>query len=116
MFALTQNTLKITVGLGVGALSVSGWCVLVCVLLCLVSVLVYVVVLCCVCVVCVVCCVLCVLLWWWLWMWLWWWLWMWLCVCVRFFLSCTEKRFRVYVQNASVCTFKTPASHWTRAF
>ena len=37
---------------------------------------------------------------------LWWWLWMWLCVCVRFFLSCTEKRSRVYVQNAPVCTFK----------
>ena len=29
------------------------------------------------------------------------------CVCVLFFLSCTENRFRVYVQNASVCTFKT---------
>ena len=32
------------------------------------------------------------------------------CVCVRFFLSCTEKRFRVYVQNAPVCTFKTPVT------
>ena len=45
-----------------------------------------------------------------------------ICVCcvllcvVRFFLSGTEKRSRVYVQNAPVCTFKTPASHWTRAF
>ena len=24
------------------------------------------------------------------------------CMCVRFFLSCTEKRFRVYVQNARI--------------
>ena len=41
--------------------------------------------------VCVCCCVwLCVLLW-----------------CVSFFFSCTEKRSRVFVQNASVCTFKT---------
>ena len=37
MYALTQNTLKITAGLGVGVLSVS--CVLVCVV-CLVCVLV----------------------------------------------------------------------------
>ena len=37
-------------------------------------------------------------------------------VCVRFFLSGTEKRSRVYVQNAPVCTFKTPASQWARSF
>ena len=38
------------------------------------------------------------------------------CVCVRFFLSGTERRSRVYVQNAPMCTFKTPASLRTRAF
>ena len=59
-------------------------------------------VLCVLCVVCVVCWAvrvvvgLCVLWWWWLWMWL----------CVHFFLSGTEKRSHVYVQNTSVCTFK----------
>ena len=31
MYALAQNTVKITVGLGVGVLSVSCWCVVVCV-------------------------------------------------------------------------------------
>ena len=31
MYALTQNTIKITVGFGVGVLSVSCWCVVVCV-------------------------------------------------------------------------------------
>ena len=34
-------------------------------------------------------------------------------VCVRFFLSCIEERSRVYVQNAPLCTFKTPVSHFT---
>ena len=34
------------------------------------------------------------------------------CLCVS--SSCTEKRFRVYVQNAPVCTFKTPVPHGTR--
>ena len=37
------------------------------------------------------------------------------CVCVSS-CPCTSKSFRVYVQNAPVCTFKTPASRWTRAF
>ena len=32
------------------------------------------------------------------------------CMCVRFFLSCTGERFRVYVQNAPVCAFKTPVA------
>ena len=56
---------------------------------------------------CVVCGVLCCCVWWCV-----------VCVAcvVRFFLSCTEKRSRVYVQNAPVCTFKTPVSHKTRAF
>ena len=43
------------------------------------------------------------------------WSWMWLCVCVLFLLA-LKKRSRVYFQNISVCTFKTPVSYVTRAF
>ena len=35
------------------------------------------------------------------------------CVCVSSCLA-LKKRSPVYVQNSPVCTFKTPASHWTR--
>ena len=38
------------------------------------------------------------------------------CVSACFVTSCTEQRSRVYIQNAPVCTFKTPVSCVTWAF